>query len=415
MHFFAFIKSKPVVVIVLLAVLQSLCGTYFLDINQFHKTNSLLFLCCGTGIGLLILFVKPNPVDRSILLNKTLLLKLACFLPLLPYSYHVARGILDATPLQIEHADMLPVMKVMVNRFLNGQWSQVYDPIPEIWQGMQPIYLPAMWMPHVAANIFDFDMRWVTVSGVWLCIVLCMWPGKWRHAIAFSLCALALIAVLDWLHNEKTNNVIRLTEEGVVYFYYSLLAVAIICRNEWLTGLAAALCLMSRYALIGWIPFAGIYLLLIKEYRFFMKAAATGFAVSLVLLIPFGVKPLLLHLRQPEKYVAFTEKVWRENPDFFYHSLGVAKFFGQDAVRLQHTILMIGSFALPLCLLFFTWKRKLPFQMVLLSGLQLSVTFFYSFIDVSYIYLYYTPLLMSVVIAAWLFAIAGSEQRGNAH
>lgn len=409
MQLYSFFTRKPAHSILMLAVLQALSSTYFLQITGFERINSIVFALSGFGIGLLILKVKTTAVKRSNLFNGSTLLKLLCLVLLLPFSYAVARDIMDHTPLRIEYADMLPIMKVMVTRFLSGQWAHVYDPIPEIWGGMQPVYLPAMWLPHVFSNLLDFDMRWITVSGIWSCVLLCLWPGKWRHFISFSLCALGFVAVLDWHHFEKTNNVIRLTEEGVVFFYYSLLAVAIICRSAWLTGAAAALCLLSRYALVGWLPFAAIYLLYAKEYRFFTQAALSGTAVCLLLLFPFGAKPLVLHLHQPGMYVAFAEKIWRETPEFFHHSVGLAKFFGPGNVRLQHTILMLGAFVLPLIFLLVIRKKKISVNVVLLSGLQLSVNFFYNFIDVSYIYLYYTPVCMSLAIAAWLFAAGGNE------
>ncbi len=46
-------------------------------------------------------------------------------------------------PIDPDYADMLPVIKVMNERFLSGHWKQVYDPIAEIWNGTsQFIFLP---------------------------------------------------------------------------------------------------------------------------------------------------------------------------------------------------------------------------------------------------------------------------------
>jgi hypothetical protein len=117
--------------------------------------------------------------------------------------------------------------------------------------------------------------------------------------------------------------------------------------------------------------------------------------------LPFGLHPLLFHLHFQQDYILQATKVWRENPEFFYHSLGMAKFFGASHIKLLHSILIIGTFLLPLAFLFAMRKRILTQPNILLAGFHLSVTFFYNFIDVSYLYLFYTPVFVSLVIAGW--------------
>lgn len=234
--------------------------------------------------------------------------------------------------------------------------------------------------------------------------LLCILPGRWKRNGWYALYILALLILLAWLHFDKVNNVIRLTEEGVVYFFYSLMAVAIISGNPWWTGFSAMLCLLSRYSLAGWIPFAVIYLLIKGEYRFLWKAFVAGVALLLVLTLPFGWHSLALHLHLPAAYISHAERVWNENPEFFYHSPGMAKFFGAAHTGLQHYILLLGTFSIPLLFLPVLKKKKLSTPVVLLSGFQFSISFFYSFLDVSYLYLYYTPVLVSLVIAGWAMA-----------
>jgi hypothetical protein len=394
--------SRPAALIMILAVLQVLCATAFLSINGFHGINSILFLLCGTGIAFLLPGVSCQVPAKKQWLNRQLPVKLIVIAALLPFSYLLAMKIMDGTPLEIEHADMLPIMKVMCARFLDGELAQVYETIPEIWKGIQPIYLPAMWMPFTPSLLLDFDMRWITVCGIWLSVIACVWPGIWKRSWTTLLFALSMLLLLAWFHFEKTNNVIRLTEEGVVFFYYTLLVLAIFSGNPWLIGLSAALCLLSRYALIGWIPFAGLYLLYIKQYRFLAKTAAAGIAVILLLVIlPFGIKPLSLHINLPMQYAAHAERVWAETPVVFEKSLGMAKFFGSENSRVLNAILIIGSFLVPIAFFFYIRKKKLALPIVLLSGLQLSVTFFYNFLDVSYLYLYYTPVFISLAIAGY--------------
>jgi hypothetical protein len=387
--------------IVISASIQVLCATCLLYIPAFQYINSLLFLVSGLAISFFVLYTPSLRVERPLTINRQLLLKLFFILLLLPASYQLARQIMDSTPLQIEYADMLPIMKTMSSRFINGQWDHVYDPINNIWNGVQPIYLPAMWVPFTSSLLFHFDMRWITLCGIWLAVILCMIPC-WKINGWTVLYLLIILLLLCWLHLDIDNNVIRLTEEGVVFFYYSLMVVAINSGNPWLVGISAALCLLSRYAIIGWIPFAGLYLLLTRQYKYLLKSAIAGTIVVLLLvIIPFGIKPLLLHLQLPAEYVQHANRIWIESPEYFYQSLGMAKFFGAEHSYLLHSILLGGTFILPLLFLIFIKKKSFASTSVLLAGLQLSITFFYNFLDVTYQYLYYTPVFVSLVIAGW--------------
>jgi len=395
---------NPSSAILLLATLQVLCSTYFLYIPNFYSINSALFLFAGIGICFCLLRIPPLKTHNVKIASRQLLVKLLLVIAILPVSYQLARGIMDHTPLQIEYADMLPIMKAMCRRFLHGQWKQVYDPIPEIWNGFQSIYLPAMWLPFTSALLFDFDLRWVTVCGIWLTTMICLLP-KWKKDGRPFVLIGALFVLLAWFHLDEQNNVIRLTEEGVIFFYYGILAAAIITWNPWLLGVSVALCLLSRYSLVGWIPFAALYMFLTKQLSFLIKAIGSSLLVILaILILPFGIKPLLFHLHFQNAYVLQAPRVWREHPEYFYHSLGFAKFFGPDHVRLLHLTLTTGTFLIPLVFLFWLRKKIGTRPNVLLAGFQLSITFFYNFIDVSYLYLFYTPVFVSLVIAGWSLA-----------
>lgn len=386
--------------ILVLAILQVLSATYFLEIPNFQALDSFLFLFTGIGISLCLLQAPAIQLQRESIINRQLLFKLLVIALLLPVSYQVARHIMDDNPLVYQNADMLPIIKSMNQRFLSGQWKQVYQPIPEIWKGIQPIYLPAMWMPFGLSLIFDFDIRWITLCGIWLSVMLCVLP-PWRKLASASCLIVAFLILLTWLHTNDDNGVIGLTEEGVVFFYYSLLATAIILNNPWLLGISVAFCLLSRYSFIGWIPFAVLYLVLRKEYKFLLRTSLVVVIGVLILILPFGMGPLLYHLHLHDDYISHAARVWHDEPDTYFETLGMAKFFGASHIKFLHSILVAGSFLIPLSFLFFLRKKIATQPNVLLAGLQLSLTFFYNFLDVTYLYLYYTPVFVSLLIASW--------------
>lgn len=393
--------NNPRSIIIILAALQVFSATYFLDIPNFYPISSFLFMLSGFGICICLLKIPEIQWNKKEIVTRQLIFKLLFVLLLLPVSYMLASHIIGNTPLQYQDADMLPIMKTMGQRFWNGHWKQVYQPIPEIWNGIKPIYLPAMWLPFSLSEIFHFDLRWITVTGIWLSMLICVLP-YWTKSWRTILLIVAILTFLSWLHTDEDNSVIELTEEGVVFFYYSLLTVAIIIRKPWLLGIAIALCFLSRYSFIGWIPLAIVFLVARKEYSFLLKTICAAILVVLFIqILPFGIDPLLYHLHLHKDYISHAARVWHDNPDFYYEDLGMAKFFGPDHIKLLHFILVGGTFIIPLLFLFYLRKRILTGSNLLLAGFQLTVTFFYNFLDVTYLYLFYTPVVVSLVIASF--------------
>jgi hypothetical protein len=104
----------------------------------------------------------------------------------------------------------------------------------------------------------------------------------------------------------------------------------------------------------------------------------------------------------PGKYIAFARIVWEDSPDVFKYSLGFAKFFGPERIRTLHATLLSLTFAAPVLFVifcFFASKRKLLCN-IPLAALKISVVVFYSFIDVPYLYLFYTSSFISMLMMA---------------
>jgi hypothetical protein len=399
-------KLHPAKLLLALTVVQVLCGTYFLKINGFHAINSILFFITCIGISTCLLSVPVDGKSISIRSSKQLPGKFLLLAVLTAISYFLCRKIMDATPVSIENADMLPIIKVMGQRFLDVDINKVYSPIPEIWGGIQPIYLPALWLPFTASILFHFDPRWITVTGIWLCVILTMLPVVWKiKKLETVILGLTTMLLLSWLHFEETNNVIRLTEEGVVFFYYGLMVYAIVSGRAWMIGAAAALCLLSRYALIGWLPCLALYWLLNKEYKKLLQTLLAGsILISGLLIFPFGTSVIKTLASVPGQYIAHAKTVWERNPEYFSQSLGLAKFFGKAHVGQLHTTLLIAVFILPVIFLI-VWKMmKNRFALnqtnFLLASFYFSISIFYNLLDVSYLYLYYTILFVSLVTTA---------------
>jgi hypothetical protein len=396
--------------IVIAFALETGCVTWFLKIPGGTPYFSVLYLLSGVGIAWMLLSspslnlprlaIKGNNSRVNIYRIVVMGLLALAMLTLCRYWF-------DEIPLDINYADMLPIIKVMDQRFLAGDWNHIYDNIPTIWHGIQPIYLPSMWQPFAAAVVFGIDMRWITVAGLLFAFgvfVFVFQPdGKsYRH---FFTGVLAFL-LFWWIFADDTPGVISVSEEGVVIAYYVFLVLALVSGNPWLTGIAASLCMLSRYALVGWIPAYLLYLLLTSKWKKAAIFSVTGVICLLFLFIfPVGWHTFLRLLELPGNYVKFAGVVWNDSPDVFSTGLGFAGIFGPHHIALLHGFLVVLSFTVPaLFILYCYWQRKKgkTIANIPLATLKLSLVVFYCFIDVPYLYLFYTSSFVSLVSIALL-------------
>ena len=313
---------------------------------------------------------------------------------------------MEDAPLDFHDADMLPIMKIMCQRFIAGKGSHVYDVIPEIWNGIQPVYFPAMWMPYCIAVLNNLDLRWVTVSAIFSAVVIffaLLRPAK--HQLLSLLSSLSLFIVLWWILTSDNSGIIPYTEEGIIIFYYSLLALALFTDSFIFVGIVISLCVLSRYALAGWIPAMMIYWLWTKQYKGMITVILTGITCFvLLMLIPFGWNVFQRLFFLPGEYIDFAKRVWNDAPQIFNQTLGFAKYFGKDGIHLQHKLLIITALTFPtffmVTALFFYKKKSHYFTLsnLPIAILKTALVIFYCMIDVPYLYLFYTSVFFSFII-----------------
>jgi hypothetical protein len=306
----------------------------------------------------------------------------------------------DEMPIDITNADMLPIIKVMGDRFIAGQHGHIYDSIPWIWKGTRPIYLPAMWLPYVPAIFIGLDMRWIAVAGLLFAFSTFIFLFRsTQRTYSFYLAVIAFL-LFWWIVADNTAGLVSVAEEGTVIGYYVLLVLALLSGKPWLTGIAISLCMLSRYALVGWIPAYLLYLALEKKWRSLHIITLTGLLCFVLLfLVPVGWPTFLRLARLPADYVAFAGRVWKDSPDVFSIAPTFAWFFGPRGVALLHVVLITLTFTVPLLFTILCRRRaNLP-----LAALKISLVFFYCFIDVPYLYLFYTSSFVSLIVVTLAF------------
>ncbi|HEY4874223.1 MAG TPA: hypothetical protein VIH86_01495 [Puia sp.] len=390
-------------------IIESLCATYFLEIENAASFVSIIYFIAGISVGILILFFPQYTKNISISQRKydaEFLFKILLIAGVAFFLFYESKNLFEENPIDYRNADMLPVIKTMNERFLNGQWKHVYDNIPGIWDGSKPIYLPFMWLPFSPAVAINFDARWITVAALFIVFIILINAFQFKKNKTFSFIILiSSLAVLYWLFwQDDTPGFISLTEEGVIVLFYVLLALALATENIFLISITVCLCMLSRYSAIGFVPAFFIYLLLCKKNKQAFLFVLIGVIFVLgFFIIPFGWKPFTELIKLPSSYINFSKIVWKDTPEVFTSSLGFARFFIPEKINVLHYLLIALTLTVPAGFILFchSFRKKIHLNNMPLATMKISLVVFYSFIDVPYLYLFYTSTLVSLVIAMY--------------
>lgn len=391
-------------VLFFLVIVEVLSQTFWFELGN-KKNLSLLYFASGILISIIPLFKINFPQVHSgkkyYWLSWLILLMFFAFLL---FSTH---SILEKWLLNYKVADMLPIIEIMGRRWLNGE--AVYAAIPEIWGGMQPVYLPAMWLPYVPALAFDFDLRWINVFAIIIGLSFFFHLfSKNRDRSPLSLLCFVPLGLLLWYIFKVNSSLFAMTEEPVVIAYYLFLGYALLQRNPLMLGLSLAFCFLSRYTLAFWaVPFLA--------YSFFFISKKVGICTSLALLISSGLllavsqgmsqfdlfidlqSNYLADLNDPDKKWGIIKTI-NEN-------LGLAKFIAYENLPILHRCLLWGSLLLPvLAFMFFHFcktgwlKAGCNEHLFYICSLKLSLVYFYNMLPQPYSYLFYTSTFLSIGI-----------------
>lgn len=394
---------------------ETIFASYGLLIGEQTSMVSILYLLSSLVFTVSVLLLPKARLPQFGNIKKEAILKIPMLIVMIVLGFFISRYWMDQIPLDPDFADMLPIIKVMNERFLAGEWKHIYDTIPEIWNGTRPIYLPAMWIPYIPAVFIKLDLRWVTSASVLISFGILLFQIRLRANRYFGYAQIGIVSVLFWwiFARNDIHSLISMSEEGVVIFYFVLLSLAIISENSFLMGLAASCCLLSRYSMIGWLAPCLLLFTYRKNYRGFFIFSLTGIGCFLLFfLFPFGYKTVVQMSSLPSQYIHFANHIWAFSPEVFWMNLGLAKFFGPHRTEMLHQLLITMSFTIPLLFMCFCLlQKKWTFQNINLACFKLSLVIFYQFIDVPYGYLFYTSSFVSMIIAANLLTMEPGKYR----
>ncbi|MDX1906751.1 MAG: hypothetical protein SF053_06925 [Bacteroidia bacterium] len=409
-------KAWVLLVVLYLSVhYEALCNSFWLLNKAVTPRTSIIYVIAGLVIAILPMFRLPAVQYRwsdsfgSWYNTIVVALKWGLFAAGTWWWIQAGGRIIAAHPLDFHQADMMPIIRAMCQRFIQG--VTIYEPIPEVWGGIMPIYLPAMWVPFVPFELAGLDIRWGTVAGVvlgMLAVVRIVPSIKGSHTWWLLLVFIPAFNLSESIFAEIVARFIRFSEEGVVVGWYMFLGYALTRKNPLLQAVAITGCLLSRYSLLFWVPVYVIYMFLFQSRKqSYWLAGGITVLMLVCFLIPWGFENLDFFLSIPGEYPDFARRNRMIDPAYAHINLGLSKFFADSQIDLLFDLQLYGSLLTPVLLLgLFAWARKKNWfdpDFFALGSLKATLVVFYNLIVVPVEYLFYVNTFLSLAI--WVYYV----------
>ncbi len=350
---------------------------------------------------------KPVPALLRVAPLLLLIPCLACTAPLFAAAFR-------ETPIG-EASDIIPTIVLAVRRLLGGE--TVYKTIDEWGYRLPLTYLPMQWLPYTPAEVLRFDYRWIAVGIYYLATAVIAFRCS-RVAPFRGIVAALLSQYLVWMVLKHDAGIASVTVELMVAGYYMLLVAGLSGSSPLLRGAAIALCLLSRYSLVLWLPlWAAVEWLAVDKKGFYRSAIAIAVLVLGIYIIPFLSQDWGAFLRGYRYYTEAALGEWSRLegngvPYQLNRGVGFARLFYlklwhysvADRLRsLQkvHFALCLGS-TLFMGAGYFLLRRRPHPRIFLLASFKIYLSLFLAFIQVPYTYLMITAVSVSIAIFAEL-------------
>lgn len=305
--------------------------------------------------------------------------------------------------LDYKFADMLPIIEIMGQRWINGQ--EVYATIPEIWGGMQPIYLPAMWLPYTSMIALGVDLRFMNLIFILLSIffIFDLLNFKNNKPSLSLLILVPLLILLSYIFIDYST-LITISEEPIVIGFYVFLGYAVIKNKPILILVALSFCIMSRYSLVFWaITYIAYTFFQISKSKALIIGIGSGLFCLFLLYISQGIYQLELFHSLKSAYLETLTNHEKAGPitSITQKNIGLARFFSFEQLPHLHNALFWGSILLPPIL--YSWYHYFGRQWVkhewfALCCLKLSLVYFFNMNALPFSYLFYTSTFLSLII-----------------
>lgn len=313
-------------------------------------------------------------------------------------------------PVDAKFSDIIPTIQVMCERFVQG-----INPYQEIDFGykLPPSYMPLVWLPYVPAEILHIDYRWTMIFIFFTSILFLFYKNiRKNNGIVYNSMSLLLVAFFLIAMVDKEAATLGWTTELLNASFYILLIIALLSNNILLKAIAIAVCLLSRYSILFFVPL--IFFIEYVQYGkrnslLLMLYAAVIFCAVLLI---FANKNILTLYEGYKYYSTSGLGEWNHLNDsglplhvfsgngfaswiYTYKTGSIEEKFA-FMKKIQQLIVLLTVVLLTVV---YWFKRKtLQNKFYLLGAVKIYFAIFYGFMQVPYTYLFMIPLLCSIAI-----------------
>jgi hypothetical protein len=334
---------------------------------------------------------------------------------------NLIKKVLRAIPVDLKHSDIIPLLQKMVSNFLQGK--EVYKNFNDFGYDLFPTYLPAQWMPFLIAEKWKTDYR-MTATIILLSALAFVFYKIIKSNLIFVQKTLLIslicgfISIFVW----KDGFTVAVSIEQMIMGYYIFLCTVLATStNPFLRGAAIALCLLSRFSFLFWLPMYLFCVFLSEGRKPVFKIIATISIAVLILYVPHLLKDPYIFLKAQTAYSGAAIGEWSraDAPPHLVNGLGLAthfKFLLGGTTEMKIKILQITNVLLSISVsgllaLFFAKNRfQLNVPIFNIASLKILMTIFYALIQVPYSYLFYVPIGITLLL---IFAVFNSTTQSN--
>jgi hypothetical protein len=331
------------------------------------------------------------------------------------------KAVLRVIPVDLKHSDIIPLLQKMVSNFLQGK--EVYKNFNDFGYDLFPTYLPAQWMPFLIAEKWKNDYRMTATIILLSALSLVFYKIIQSNLIFFQKLFLILLicGFIDTFLLSDGFTVAVSIEQMIMGYYIFLCTILATSTNPFLRGAALALCLLSRFSFLFWLPMYLFCVFLSEGKKPFLKIVGTISMAVLILYVPHLFQDPYIFLKAQTAYSGAAVGEWSraDAPPHLVNGLGLAthfKFLLGGATEAKIKILQITNVLLSvgvsgLLALFFAKNRfQLNIPIFNIASLKILMTIFYALVQVPYSYLFYVPIGITLVL---IFAVFNSTTQSN--
>ena len=206
---------------------------------------------CGIGLGIILIHkfynrtvvtVKVN--DKKFSIYIPLGISVFFLLALWPLKLQLG-NIFVGYPIDANISDIIPTIRVAVERFMSGE--QVYKEVhfKEGWSLASVGYLPMQWLPFCLADILKKDYRYIAFA-IWTLSILLLIFRSTKNRMFDGIVIATLSLYMLWLLITYQSTLLGTTVELLIAGYYIFLIVGLNQKNPYLKAAVIVLCMLSR-------------------------------------------------------------------------------------------------------------------------------------------------------------------------